>query len=227
MVVADLTRMEVLAEIDEIDVVDVEEGELARIEVDAIPDTVLRGKVTEIAHTATTRGRGTQEEITNFEVKIAILENMPQLRPGMSATVEIETETHENVLYVPIQSITMRVPEEPVTDVPESTTDWRQKKGNTADANAALYGGPPPGAEQSDEGEKDTERDQVEVIFVIEEGIAKMRPVATGLTSETDIEILSGLNEGDKIVIGSYRILSKELENGDPVKETKKESSEQ
>ncbi|RMD91970.1 MAG: efflux RND transporter periplasmic adaptor subunit, partial [Calditrichaeota bacterium] len=108
MTVADLTKMEMVAEIDENDVVLVSLGDSAEIEVDALPDEVFHGVVSEIAHTATTRGRGTQEEVTNFEVKIAILDNVEKLRPGMSATVEIKTETHENVLYVPIQAITMR-----------------------------------------------------------------------------------------------------------------------
>jgi len=224
MVVADLTKMEVVAEIDENDVVNIEVGEMSRIEVDAVPDTVLRGRVSEIAHTATTRGRGTQEEITNFEVKIAILNRMPQLRPGMSATVEIETETHEDVLYVPIQSITMRIPENPVADLPQSTTDWRQKKGDTRDESADAYG--PGGRGQTvEEEEKPSEKtEKVEVVFVVEEGTAKMRPIATGLTSETDIEILNGVNEGEIIVIGSYRVLSKELQNEDLVKETSKKS---
>ena len=83
-----------------------------------------------------------------------------------------------------------------------------------------MYG---PGGGGSDETEKQTtstETEKIEVVFVVEDGIAKMRPVATGLTSETDIEILSGLEEGEKIVIGSYRILSKELKNNDLVKES-------
>ncbi|RKY83846.1 efflux RND transporter periplasmic adaptor subunit, partial [candidate division KSB1 bacterium] len=110
MIVADLSKMEVVTEIDENDVVLVSLGDKAKIEVDAIPDTIFEGRVSEIAHTATTRGMGTAEEVTNFEVKVAIEGGAQQLRPGMSATVDIETETHRNVLHIPIQCVTMRMP---------------------------------------------------------------------------------------------------------------------
>ncbi|OQX96313.1 hypothetical protein B6I21_01270 [candidate division KSB1 bacterium 4572_119] len=107
MTLADLSKMEVLAEIDENDVVLIDEGDTTDIEIDAIPDTTFLGVVTEIAHTATTRGRGTQEELTNFEIKIAIIEKINKLRPGMSATVDIRTESRKGILHIPIQAVTV------------------------------------------------------------------------------------------------------------------------
>ena len=212
MVVSDLSRMEVLAEIDENDVVEVDINEKVNIEVDAIPDTILEGRVTEIAHTASTRGLGTQEEVTNFEVKIAVIDKMPQLRPGMSATVEIESETHTDVLHVPIQSITMRIPKEPVKDLPESTTKRREKSGDTIDEN--VQGRHDDGDEAAEQGKKaQGPNKKVEVVFVVEDDVVKMRPIATGLSSETNIEIISGLEEGETIVTGSYRVLSKDLKD--------------
>ncbi|MBC7186868.1 MAG: efflux RND transporter periplasmic adaptor subunit [Calditrichaeota bacterium] len=214
MEVADLERMEVVAEIDENDVVDVTEGQSARIQVDAIPDTVLRGRVREVAHTAITRGRGTQEEITNFEVKVSVVDRVPQLRPGMSATVEIETKSKDQALYVPIQCITMRTPEDTTMLAQAGGSKWRRKKGGTRDESMEGFG-PPPSEEEK---KAQAAPKQIEVVFVVEGGVAKMRPVVTGISSETDIEIVSGVSEGEQVVTGSYRVLSKELKNGAAVK---------
>jgi HlyD family secretion protein len=188
MTVSDLSRMEVLSEIDENDVVLVSLGDETRIEVDAIPDTILDGVVSEIAHEATTRGRGTQEQVTNFEVKVAVTSKITELRPGMSCTVDISTETRDSVLYVPIQCVTMREVE------PDSTENIK-----------------------SDD-KKDKRR---EIVFVVEDGKAKVVPVETGISDDTNIEIISGLEEGQEVISGSYKAVSKELKDGDLVK-TKK-----
>lgn len=188
MTVSDLSRMEVLAEIDENDVVLVSEKDTTKIEVDAIPDTVLDGRVSEIAHEATTRGRGTQEQVTNFEVKIAVLSKIEKLRPGMSCTVDINTETHKDVLFVPIQCVTMR-------DMKSDST-----KTDKAPAN---------------EKEKDN-REQV--VFVVDNGIAKMVLVKTGISDDANIEITSGLEEGQQVVSGSYKAISRELKDDAKVK---------
>lgn len=219
MTVADLTKMEMVAEIDENDVVLVSLGDSAEIEVDALPDEVFHGVVSEIAHTATTRGRGTQEEVTNFEVKIAILDNVEKLRPGMSATVEIKTETHENVLYVPIQAITMREAKDTTSTVGRfSKKTWRRKKGETRDENLEAW--------ESRDGnntdkkikpEKKKEK-LIQVVFVVEDKRARMVPVDTGITSEKYVEITRGLEEGQEVIVGSFRALSKLLKDGSKIK---------
>jgi len=185
MTVSDLSRMEVLAEIDENDVVLVSMNDATKIEVDAIPDTILDGVVSEIAHEATTRGRGTQEQVTNFEVKVAVTSKIAELRPGMSCTVDISTETHDSVLFVPIQCVTMRELE--------------------ADSTANV-----------EKNEKEDKRH--EVVFVVEEGVAKAVSVETGISDDTNIEIKSGLEEGQEVVSGSYRAVSRDLKDGDQVK---------
>lgn len=190
MTVSDLSQMEVLAEIDENDVVLVSRKDKTRIEIDAIPDTVFEGRISEIAHEATTRGKGTQEQVTNFEVKIAVLTTVKKLRPGMSATIDIITDTHKNVLNIPIQCVTMRV-------VKEDST----KNGN----------------EKSVKNNK-TANEKKEVVFVVENGIVKAVPVKTGISDDTNIEILSGLEEGQQVVSGSYKALSVTLKDGDKVK---------
>ena len=197
MTVADLTKMEVLCEIDENDVVNVKIGDEADIEIDAFPDTVFSGKVTEIAHSALTRGRGTQEEVTNFEVKVAVMDKIEKLRPGMSASVEIKTRRKDNVVKIPIQAVTARLPSEL-----EENTNGNNRPEETVET------------ETNGDFEKE---EPVEIVFVIKDGIAEVREVITGISDDTHIEIVNGVGENEDVVTGSYRILSKELRNGDKV----------
>jgi HlyD family secretion protein len=108
MTIADLNRMEVLSEIDESEVVKVALGDSARIELDALAGKSFSGTISEIANSATTRGRGTAEEETHFEVKVAIAGDVSALRPGMTATLDVMTERRDRVLHLPIQCVTMR-----------------------------------------------------------------------------------------------------------------------
>jgi len=210
LVVSDLARMEVISEVDENDVVLVSSGDSTDIEVDALPDTTFLGIVSEIALTATTRGRGTQEEVTNFEVKIAIVDKEKKLRPGMSATVDIRTETHRDVLHVPIQAVTVRSQKEIMT-TEENKTAEKSKKDNEKKST-----------EQQVNSGNSSEDELVEIVFVVADGVAKMVPVKMGIGNDTDIEITSGLKEDQDVVIGSYRAISKTLKNGSSVKITEK-----
>ena len=207
MVVADLSRMEILSEIDENDIVDVSLGDTARIDIDAFPDTTFLGIVGQIANTGTTRGRGTQEELTNFEVKVAILDRVPKIRPGMSATVDIETELNEDVLKVPIQCVTVR--------------EIGGKKGGKPEGDE---GGNEIGTEKENlsEESRGMRRNLQQVVFVVENGVAHQRPVKTGISDDTFIEVTEGLKEGDQVVTGSYRVLTRTLKDGSLVKEEKK-----
>jgi HlyD family secretion protein len=201
MTVSDLGVMEVLAEVDENDVVMISNDDSAKIEVDAIPDTIFKGRVTEIAHTATTRNRGTQEQVTNFEVKVRVTNPTEKLRPGMSATVDISTETHKNVLYIPFQCVTTR----DTTKAAAKQSDKNPPKEETASSpKTTKESSKPP-----------------EVVFVVENGNAKMISVKTGLSSDTDVEVMSGPTEGQKVVSGNYKALSRLLKDGSAVKEKK------
>lgn len=211
LVVSDLSRMEVISEVDENDVVLVSSGDTTKIEVDAIPDTAFTGIVSEIAHTATTTGRGTQEEITNFEVKIAILDKEKKLRPGMSATVDIRTETHYDVMNVPIQAVAVRDQSEINKSLDETGKSKAKKKNKVEKAS-----------DKEDDAQNLGKENQIEVVFVVKDRVAKIVPVKTGISSDADIEIISNLEEGQEIVIGSYRALSKTLKNGSSVKITEK-----
>ncbi len=194
MVVADLSKMLAETEIDENDVVSVSLGDTANITIDAFPDSAFKGVVKEIANTGTTRGQGTQEEVTNFLIKVSMVEKPSGIRPSMSATVDIVTDTRDDALKIPIQCVTVREPLKP-----ESET--------AAD-------------EQSEEDEEmpPDEQEPVRVVFVVKDGVARQIEVGTGISSDTEWEITRGVEEGDEVVSGSYRVLSKQLKDGDVVK---------
>jgi HlyD family secretion protein len=234
MTIADLSRMEAEADVDETDIVDVHIGQAASIEVDALPDSMLKGKVTEIASSAYTLGRGTQEEVTNFKVKVAILDRVSSLRPGMSATVDIETASHEDVLYIPIQSVVMRSPasaeeeekgeggEDVETTAGEGEADPGDSTESAPQVTAESSGTGESGAEaESDPDEEPSGRDEkkeelIEVVFVVRDDVAVMVPVETGISSDTDTEIVSGLEGEEMVVTGSYRAL-RDLQDGQKV----------
>ena len=196
MAVSDLSRMEVEVDVDETDVVSVKVGQEAEVEVDALPDTLLTGRVTEIANSGTTRGLGTQMEVTNFAVKVELLDSDPRLRPGMSATVDIITETRDEVRYIPIQALTARRYEDLAVS--------NDREG------------------ESEVGKRTTEDDEyVEVIFVVkDDGTVELRRVEPGISGTTYVEIRSGLSEGERVVTGPFRLLSRTLKDGDRVKVT-------
>lgn len=205
MVVSDLSQMEAVTEIDENDVVNISLGDSARIQVDAFPDTSFIGQVSEISHTANTRGMGTQEEVTNFEVKILVIDDIIKVRPGMSATVDIITDVKKDAIKVPIQAVTVRQKKE--------IDRWlasKESEGSNDDAK--------PSSEDTGSDEEDLK----EIVFVIDNEMAKVRMVSTGISSDTHIEVLDGIEEGETVVTGSYRVLSKDLEHDANVKVDKK-----
>jgi HlyD family secretion protein len=213
--IADLSRMEVEAEIDETDVVDVVLGQDVNVKVDAFPDTSFSATVTEIANTAVTRNKGTQEEVTIFTIKAVLAERVPQLRPGMTATVEIEIATRENVVRVPIQAIVSRSDEKEKKAFDRNTA--KKPSGNIAEA-----------AEGSDAAadEDDDERDRrIEGVYVMRDSRAVFVPVATGISDDRFIEAESGIAAGDTVVTGPYQTL-RTLESGERIKEKKSAEGE-
>lgn len=196
MVVADLTKMEVEVDVNENDVVRVGIHDMVDIEIDAIPDTTFKGKVTEIAHMAQSTGLGTQEAVTQFKVVVEMLEIPDKIRPGMSATVEILTDKAENTLAVPIQSVTVR-----------SRENVFKKEKNVESS-------------ENDENNRNNKKqsEMVEVVFRMDADTVSAVPVKIGLSSQDLFQILSGLDEGDVIVTGNHKVLSRELQTGMRVK---------
>lgn len=200
MVVADLSKMEVEVDVNENDVVRVSVGDPVDIEIDAIPDTSFKGVLTDIANLAQSTGLGTQEAVTHFTVLVEMLEVPEKMRPGMSATVEILTDRAENTIAVPIQSVTVR---------PASKVFSPLKEDSLSTAVSAP--------------EKKSGDEMIEVVFRVDQDTVKAVPVTIGLSSQDLFEIKSGIKEGDKIVIGNHKVLSRELQNGMRVREEKSE----
>ncbi|PKL83004.1 MAG: efflux RND transporter periplasmic adaptor subunit [Ignavibacteriae bacterium HGW-Ignavibacteriae-3] len=192
LTVADLSKMEATVNVDENDVVLITVGDTASVHVDAFADKTFKGIVTQIGNSAVTRGLGTQDEVVNFEVKILIVDAGDKIRPGMSCDADIETEKKFNVLTVPIQSVTARVDKE----LPQDSKGEEQAETKV---------------------KKEKSNKPKEVVFINENNKAKMVEVKTGISDDTYIEILSGLNGEENVVNGPYRAISKELEDGSKI----------
>ncbi len=215
MSIANLSRMEVNVDVNENDVVSVSTGDTSEIEIDAFQDTLFYGVVTEIAHVATTTGLGTQDQVTNYKVKVKMLDVPELIRPGMSATASIITDRRGDALAIPIQSLTVR-PVNSEESPPENGES--KKRGENQESTPKVreleelvfvLADAPGGVIR--EGVL-SEVDGVEEIKVKEDAqFVHLRPVKVGISSETHYEVLSGLEEGEEIVVGSYRAISKDL----------------
>ena len=194
MVISDMAEMEVQLDVDENDIVSIEIGDPATIEVDALQGQDLSGTVYEISNSAKVTEAQTTNQKTEFEVKVAISEKRPELRPGMTAGADIVTETKESTLSVPIQCVTVRTLEQL-----KSGKEGKEREDSVAGFKADKDG-------------------FVQVVFVIEDGKAVARQVDTGIQSDTLIEIVSGLQAGATVISGSYRAISRDLANGAAVK---------
>ena len=214
MRIANLDHMEARVNVNENDVVNVKVGDKVRVSVDAYPDRNIEGVVREIASTALTRNAGTQEEVTNFEVKISIPDRSVRLRPGMSATADIETATVQNVVAVPIQSVTVRSTDSDLS--PEE----REKQKTTAEPVSNVT---------NERVEKAKEREQRQklqrVVFVKNGDAVRMQKVETGIADNSHIEIRSGIKEGEEVVSGSYTAVSRRLKDKAKVAIEKKKVS--
>lgn len=202
MVIATLSKMEMKAEIGEHEVVYVKEGDLADIEVDAFPERKFKAQVVEVARKATVKNAGTEQEVTTFFVRMALTDVGPGALPGMSAQASVATDTREDAVVVPIAAVTVR---------PEK--DLKPKGPEVAEKPSQA---PPPPPVPGKKARKELLK---KVIFVVQDGVARLRQVETGLASDTEIEIVSGLQAGEKVVEGPYRVLAKELADGKKVKE--------
>ena len=216
MRIANLNNMEVNVDVNENDIVRVKLGDTALIEVDAYLNRKFKGLVTQIANSANTTGVSA-DQVTNFNVKIRILQssyqdlmksdrpNISPFRPGMSATVDIQTKNASNILTVPIQSVTTR----------EDSTGKKSlfaKKENTENKDG----------EEETSTKKTIKDEVVEYVFLYKNGTVLMQKVKTGIQDNNYIQITEGLNENDEIVAGPYTAVSKSLKNKAVVKKVDK-----
>ena len=230
MTIADLNEMEARIDIGEIDVVLIQPGQNARLEVDAFKDRKFKGTVTEIANSSTATGVGgasgmggtaNSQEATKFSVKIRIMEK-EVFRPGMSVTAEIETRSRTNALTVPIASVTTRIPKEKgkkgkgkeiALDDPPQIKSVAARTNSAANTTNSATGAITAKGDKKKEAAK-----PIEVVFILEGDHAKMMPVKIGISDDTHWEIVEGLEEGQEVVSGGYKAISRELEDGKAVK---------
>jgi HlyD family secretion protein len=208
MRVADLNRMEARVDVNENDVVNVKVGDKANVKIDAYGDRKFHGTVHQIANTGKTTGAGTQEEVTNFEVKIGIDDHDVILKPGLSCTADIETNTVKDVVAVPMQSVTIRTGESNL-----SPEEIEKRKAKTAqrdkgDNNAEFVN------EKAEKQAQKEEREKLaKVVFLKKGGKAQLVKVTTGISDDTFMEIKSGVQPGDEVISGSYSAISRKLKD--------------
>ncbi|MBU1637454.1 efflux RND transporter periplasmic adaptor subunit [bacterium] len=223
LVIADLSKMQVRAEVDEHDIVSVKLGDSSFVEIDAFPDTQFVGIVTEIAESASNVGTGNslvgEAAATNFDVLVSIVDSIKGIRPGMSATVDIATDYRNSAISVSIQSVAIRdakkgeAVELKAKEKSQSSREIEaQVKSGTLDTTSLL-----------------TRQELESGVFLYKEGKAEWMPVRAGIASERYMEIIEGIAEGDSVINGPYRVLARDLKDGDAVKlkEEKKEGEKQ
>jgi HlyD family secretion protein len=209
MRVADPGHMEARVDVNENDVVTVKIGDQASVKIDAYRDRRFRGTVQQIANTGKTTGAGTQEEVTNFEVKIRIEDHDVSLRPGLSCTAEIETDLVKDAVAVPMQSVTIRTGDSNLS--PEEIEKRKQKAAarDKGDSGAEVT------SERQEKQAKKEEREKLtKVVFLKKDGKASMVKVTTGIADDSYVEIKSGINPGDEVISGSYSAISRKLKEG-------------
>ncbi len=204
MTLADMSVITAEVKVDETDIVSVKLGQPAAVTIDAIPNKVFKGHVSEIGQNAIVRSTGvatsqtlaSSQEAKDFKVKVTLDDPPQNLRPGLSTTAKITTATRSGVLAIPIQALTIR-----------QRADLEPKTKAKGAVEAA-----PPSATQAKKN-----KEEIQGVFVIRDRKAVFVPVETGITGTTDIEVTSGLKPGDEIVVGSYKVL-RTLKNEAPVK---------
>src|SRR5579864_5947931 len=195
MTLADMSVITAEVKVDETDIVNVRLGQPAEVTIDAIPKKVFHATVSEIGNNAIVRSTGVatsqqasaSQEAKDFKVVVTLQDPPEDLRPGLSTTAKITTATRSNVVTIPIQALTIRREED-------------------LEAASAEKGSVQAAAPQKD-ASKNKKESEVQGVFVIRDKKAQFVPVQTGITGTTDIEVLSGLTQGDEIVTGSYKVL--------------------
>lgn len=209
MRVADLNHMEARVDVNENDVVNVKVGDKANIKIDAYGDRKFHGTVYQIANTGTTTGSGTQEEVTNFQVKVRIDDHDVPLKPGLSCTADIETNMVKDAVAVPMQAVTIRTGESNLSPEEIEKRKLKTTARDKGDNNADFVNEKQEKAAQKGEREKLSK-----VVFLKKGGKAQSVKVTTGISDDTYIEIKNGVQPGDEVISGSYSAISRKLKDG-------------
>jgi HlyD family secretion protein len=209
MRVADLMKMQAVIDVNENDVPNVKVGDKASVKIDAYTDRKFQGTVAQIANTGKTTGSGTQEEVTNFEVKINLDRGDVLLRPGLSCTADIETNIVKDAVAVPMQAVTIRTGESNLSPEEIEKRKLKTAARDQGDNNAEYVNERQEKAAQKGEREK-----LMKVVFVKKGGKAQSVKVTTGISDDTYMEIKSGVQAGDEVISGSYSAISRKLKDG-------------
>jgi len=215
MTISDLNQMEARVDVGEIDVVLIHPGQKVRLDVDAFKDRKFTGVVTDIANSSKntgtfSTGSSQSQEATKFEVRIRITDN-EAFRPGMSVSAEIETRYRTNALTVPLASVTTRAPTPPKA-VAAHGTNTVMASATNADVSAD-----PTNTPSSDKKSKEP-APPAEVVFVVDGNHVKQVPVKIGISDDNYWEITDGLNEGQEVVSGGYKAISRDLQDGKKIR---------
>lgn len=210
--IADLTKMEARVDVNENDIIRVSVGDTAEIDVDSYSHTgkTFKGVVTNIANTA--NDKTSPDAVTEFEVRIRILNSSYQdllleqdkvspFRPGMTASVDITTEIKNEILTIPLSAVTTRSPNDFRKEGEEGSEETDEESPSS----------------ESEAGGQEEQEEMIEVVFLFDEGTAKMVEVETGISDFENIEILQGLEVGQKVITGPFIAVSKRLKDGDLV----------
>jgi HlyD family secretion protein len=198
MTLSDMSVVTAEVKVDETDIVNIKSGQEADVAIDAVPGKVFKGKVTEIGSQAVLRSSGlattqtttSNQEAKDFKVVVTLQSPPDNVRPGLSTTAKIKTAEKKDVVAIPIQALAVRSRK----DLEEAAKNAKKN------GNVTLAAPPPPAA-------GDPKKDEVQGVFVVNGKKAAFRPVETGISGITDIEITKGLQAGDEIVVGSYKAL--------------------
>lgn len=220
MRVADLSKMQAVIDVNENDVPTVKVGDKANVKIDAYGDRKFKGTVAQIANTGKMTGSGTQEEVTNFEVKINLDRGDVLLRPGLSCTADIETNIVKDAVAVPMQAVTIRTGDSKLSPEEIEKRKLKTAARDQGDNNAEFVNERQEKAVQREEREKLSK-----VVFLKKGSKAQSVKVTTGISDDTYMEIKSGIQAGDEVISGSYSAISRKLKDGAKVsydKETTK-----
>ena len=209
MRVADLSRMQAVIDVNENDVPNVKIGDKANVKIDAYGDRKFKGTVAQIGNTGKTTGSGTQEEVTNFEVKINLEREDVLLRPGLSCTADIETNMVKDAVAVPMQGVTIRTGDSNLSPEEIEKKKLKSAARDKGDNNADYVNERQEKAAQREEREK-----LAKVVFLKRGGKAQSVKVTTGISDDTYMEIKTGVQPSDEVISGSYSAISRKLKDG-------------
>ncbi len=224
LTVADLTVIEAEVEVDETEAIQAKVGQSAELEIDAHRQWVFHGAVTEVGHNPVTRATGGEREGTSYLVKIVVDDLIPGVRPGLTCSARIQTDGRDAALALPIQALTLRKPGggDAASEQPEGASEAVARTAEPGDAPAEPQGGATLAGSRASR--RKNEEGKVEGVFVVRDGKASFTPVTIGITGEKEFELLSGLAEGDEIVVGPFKAL-RELKEGAKVRAAPKKDA--